>query len=136
MKRRSHAQARDANEPEIVEALERVGCSVHRLAQPLDLLVGFRLKTYLIEVKDGSKPPSARPLTKDQREFVLTWRGGETFAVRCVREALCVVGAVWCGHRACGCGGVDDPQWFTEEREAEQARARAEKIRKRRMAKP
>lgn len=69
----------DDNQPEIVEAARRMGCSV----QPLhsvgkgcpDLLVGISGINDLWEVKDGNKPPSARRLTPDQIEWHDAWRG-------------------------------------------------------------
>lgn len=69
----------DDNQPEIVEAARRMGCSV----QPLhsvgkgcpDLLVGISGINDLWEVKDGAKPPSARRLTPDQIEWHDAWRG-------------------------------------------------------------
>lgn len=68
----------DANQVEIVKALRQVGCSVVSLASVgkgvPDLLVsspsGF---LFLMEIKDGNKPPSARKLTKDQVEFHAKW---------------------------------------------------------------
>lgn len=89
----------DANQSEIVAALRGVGCSV----QPLhavgggvpDLLVGTGGVNMLVEVKDGSKPPSARRLTPDQREWHEAWRGN-VCVVSSVPEALTLVG---CGFR-------------------------------------
>ena len=122
MKRRSHAKRRDANEPEIVKVLVASGASVKRV-DFLDLLVGRHGRTYLLEVKDGRKAPAARPLTDDEIEFMLTWRGDPARVVRCTEEALCVVGAIDCRERdrqskdttppICGCGGLADPDWFT-----------------------
>ena len=54
---------RDANEPEIVEALEAVGAKVLRL-DDVDLLVGYRDRLYLLEVKT----PTGR-LNKKQQKF-------------------------------------------------------------------
>jgi hypothetical protein len=34
-----------------------------------------RGRNYLIEIKDGSKPPSKRKLTSDEQEWHDTWRG-------------------------------------------------------------
>lgn len=86
----------DANQSEIVAALRRVGATV----QPLhtvgkgcpDLAVGWRGQTFLIEVKDGNKPPSARKLTDDQVEWHGGWKG-QVAVVKSVDEALAAIGA-------------------------------------------
>ncbi len=84
---------RDANEPEIVDALERVGATVARLSGKglPDLLVGFRGVNYAIEVKDGSKVPSDRRLTPDQVEWHRTWRGQVDIA-NSIAEAFKAIG--------------------------------------------
>lgn len=88
----------DANQPEIVDALRRVGATVQSLAQVgdgvPDLLVGFRGLTHLLEVKDGRKPPSARKLTKDQQDWHRYWRGSDVYIVTCVEEALKAIGVL------------------------------------------
>ena len=61
---------RDISEPEIVSALLKAGCSVYRLHQPVDLLVGFRGKNYLAECKTGKAKPN-----KNQKDFAEEWRG-------------------------------------------------------------
>ena len=61
---------RDANEREIVAALEQCGATVYRLDVPCDLLIGFRGRTYLGEVKTKNGK-----LTKHQKEFAEVWRG-------------------------------------------------------------
>ena len=83
---RRWAARRDANEGEIVEALRRAGCSVIRL-HAVDLLVGRRGQNWLMEVKDGNKPPSARKLTPTQRALRNGWRGQYT-VVTSAEEAL------------------------------------------------
>lgn len=40
-----------------------------------DIVVGFRGVNVMLEVKDGDKPPSARALSADEREFHDTWPG-------------------------------------------------------------
>lgn len=40
-----------------------------------DLIVGLNGFNYLFEIKDGSKPPSARKLTPAQEEFHSGWKG-------------------------------------------------------------
>ncbi len=71
----------DANQTEIIEAFERLGCSVANLSSlgkgVPDLLVGYGgLCCLCVEVKDGSKPPSARKLTEAQKTFHMNWKGG------------------------------------------------------------
>lgn len=87
----------DANQAEIVAALRKVGATVQSLAATgsgvPDLLVGFRGNTFLIEVKDGRLPPSARELTPDQIEWHVEWRGGACTVVNSVGEALAFIGA-------------------------------------------
>ena len=69
----------DANQPEIVAALRAIGCSVSDTSGAgegfTDIVVGYRGINYLIEIKDGSKPPSKRILTKPQQDFHRDWRG-------------------------------------------------------------
>lgn len=71
----------DDNQPEIVDAARGVGCTVW-ITSGLgnggpDLVIGCpRTRTnYLVEVKDGSKPPSAQALTPKEQEFMRTWQG-------------------------------------------------------------
>ena len=134
MKRIARAKRRDRSEPEIVEALRRAGCYVHLYDDPLDLLVGYRGQTYLVEVKDGRMPPSERPLKPSQVAFFREWTGGPAYVVRSVAEALCVLGIA--PHApGCGCGSVDDPAWFTAMRAAEVAARPRKPQRKRHTAK-
>lgn len=92
---RRYAAKVDANQPEIVEALRKAGCSVtptHAAGAGFpDLAVGYQGQTYLIEVKDGAKPPSARALTKDQVIWHGQWKGHKA-VVKNVQEALEAVG--------------------------------------------
>jgi len=85
----------DANQAEIVAALRKAGCSVtptHKAGEGFpDLAVGYRGATFLLELKDGSKPPSARVLTEAQVRWHGQWLGHK--AVVCnVDEALRAVG--------------------------------------------
>ena len=84
-----YAVRRDANESDIVAALERIGCTVAR-ADIVDLIVGYRGRTLLLECKDGSKPPSARKLTPNQLKLLSGWRG-QYDVVKSVEEAIAVV---------------------------------------------
>lgn len=84
----------DANQPEIVQALRKAGATVQTLAAVgkgvPDLLVARCGKLWLIEVKDGSKPPSARKLTPDQVEWHKNWNS-PVYVVNNVDEALSVL---------------------------------------------
>lgn len=95
----------DGNQTEVVTALRAIGCTVHSLAacghgMP-DLLVGYRGRTTLLEVKDGSLPPSKRALTPDQAAWHAEWRGDQ---VRVVTDR---VGALAC------VSGVESRQGIT-----------------------
>lgn len=87
----------DANQPEIVTALRSAGATVQPLHQMgagcPDLLVGFRGQNFLLEVKDGAQPPSARRLTPIEANWIGTWRGW-VFIVKNVSEALTAIGAI------------------------------------------
>lgn len=76
--RRAHRL--DGNHAELVAAFEKMGCSVMSLAglgsgKP-DICVGLGGMQIMCELKDGSKPPSKRKLTKDEERFRMTWTGG------------------------------------------------------------
>jgi hypothetical protein len=87
----------DANQPEIIQALQQVGATVlltHMLGQGApDLAVGYRGVNYWLEVKDGAKPPSKRKLTPDEAVWHEVWRG-DVRVVNSVDEALQVIGAI------------------------------------------
>jgi hypothetical protein len=81
---------KDANQGEIVAALEKIGATVWVMDQPCDLLVGLAGKNWLLEVKDGNKPPSARKLTVEQEAFKASWVG-QFDVVTSPQEAIFVV---------------------------------------------
>lgn len=93
---RKHGRT-DANQPDIVKALRKVpGVSVQVLSAVgggcPDLLVAFRGLNLLLEVKDESKPPSARVLTPEQEKWHREWTGHRA-VVKNVTEALEAIGA-------------------------------------------
>lgn len=69
----------DANQKEIVEKLRSLGFSVwstHVIGKGFpDLVVGKYAMNFLIEVKDGAKPPSSQRLTEDELVFHRSWKG-------------------------------------------------------------
>ena len=80
------AQAPDANQDEVVKALEKIGCSVydaHRIGGGLpDLIVGYRGLTMLVEVKT----PKGK-LREGQEQWIREWRGF-TCVVRSPEDAI------------------------------------------------
>ena len=100
MKRPPRAH-RDANHPAIVDALTRCGCTVVDLAAVgagvPDILVGVGGHNFLLEIKDGTRAPSARKLRETQVEFIATWRG-HTAVVTDVPQALAAVGITGANH--------------------------------------
>ena len=93
------AARQDANHADVVGALRAIGCSVLDLSRhgngcPDILVYVPKLHAYvLVEIKDGSKPPSKRKLTPDQEKFHREWRG-PVVVVESVDEALRLFGAV------------------------------------------
>lgn len=88
----------DDNQTAIVQALRAIpGCAVRSTAGVgsgfPDLAVGFRGKTYLLEVKDGAKAASRRKLTDDEFNFLRIWTG-HVALVNSVADALEAIGAV------------------------------------------
>lgn len=93
------AAATDANQSAIVDALRKAGASVQSLsavgAGCPDLLVGFRGRNWLMEVKllpaRGRVKPSEARLNPAQKRWTVCWRG-EVALVRSVDDALAVIG--------------------------------------------
>lgn len=80
----------DSNHGEIVKALRSAGILARSTASVgdgfPDILAAYRDVIVLLEVKDGSLPPSARKLTKAEAEFVATWP--RTYVVTSPAEAI------------------------------------------------
>jgi len=89
----------DGTHDETVKALRAIGAGTVYIRWPVDLLVGYRNLNILLELKDGRLPPSARPLTKDEAEFIATWPG-KVCVVFSPQEAVDVVVEA---ARPCGC---------------------------------
>ena len=59
----------DANQTEIVEGLRKIGAVViitSQLKNAFDILVAYRSKLYIMEIKDGKKPKSSHRLTEGE----------------------------------------------------------------------
>jgi hypothetical protein len=59
-----------------------------------DLLICVRGKLALVELKDGSKSPSQRRLTPDEKAWHEEWKGAPIFIVSTVEEAEWLVNNV------------------------------------------
>jgi hypothetical protein len=85
----------DFNQPTIIRALENVGASVQSLTRVghgcPDLLVGYRRRTFLLEVKN---PDAGGELNDDQLDWHREWRGQPVVTVETPEEALRAIGAL------------------------------------------
>jgi Holliday junction resolvase len=83
----------DVNQREIVQALRKCGAVVHDLsgvgAGCPDLLVGYRGKTVLVEVKRDSKAK----YTKAQIAWNEAWRGGLVARVESIDDVIGLLNA-------------------------------------------
>ena len=79
---------KDWNQDVVVAALREIGCTGYIMGRPVDLVVGYRAKNFLIDVK--RKGQSDKGKTDFQKEFFKTWRG-QVRTVESIDEALDVV---------------------------------------------
>ncbi len=80
----------DANQDQIVSALRSAGAYVWIIGLPVDLLVGYKGKTILVEVKSGSK----KRLTKLQADFFENWCGSTLVRIDSPESALRMIGVL------------------------------------------
>ena len=81
----------DSNQNEIVKAFRKLGASVlitSQLKNCFDILVGYKGINYIVEIKDGNKPPSQRKLTEGEQNFADNWRGGKYYIIESVEQAI------------------------------------------------
>ena len=88
----------DANQNEIVSALRKVGAAVvitSQLKNAFDLIVGYRGKLYIMEVKDGEKPKSSQRLTEGEQKCadLMQSVGVDYHVVLSIESALKIIGA-------------------------------------------
>jgi len=74
----------DANQDQIVSALRGAGAYVWIIGLPVDLLVGYKGHTFLVEIKTDSK----KRLTKLQADFFENWTGSILARIDCPESAL------------------------------------------------
>ena len=70
----------DRNHADIINALRKIPnlsvFSTHEVGKGFpDIVIGYKGINYLIEIKDGNKPPSARKLTDAELQFHSNWKG-------------------------------------------------------------
>ena len=95
------ARQRDANEPDIVKALQAAGAAVQKLGGTgvPDLLVGYKGELFLIEVKNPNAKGGGKYntgygcLTDAQTKWWATWRGRAPVIVYTPDDALRAIGA-------------------------------------------
>lgn len=87
-----YAAKRDDNHAEIRDALRDIPGVVVADTASLgdgfpDLVVGYRGVISLLEIKDGSKPPSKQKLTDDEQKFFDKWAGFPVYVAASFDEA-------------------------------------------------
>jgi hypothetical protein len=80
----------DANQEQIVSALRGAGAYVWIIGLPVDLLVGYKGHSFLVEIKTGSK----KRLTKLQADFFENWSGSTLARIDSPEAALRMIGVV------------------------------------------
>ena len=80
----------DSTQAEIVSALRAAGASVWIIGIPVDLLVGYKGRTMLMECKvlTGKLNPKPSRHTPLQKAFMMDWTGGPVSTVTDVEGAL------------------------------------------------
>ena len=79
--------ATDLNQPEIILALNEIGCTCYEMEQPVDLLVEYEGKWIVLEVKN---PKGKNALTKEQ-EIFFSITEAPAYVVRSPLEAVTVI---------------------------------------------
>ena len=80
----------DANQEAIVSALRAAGAYVWVISLPVDILVGYKNQTYLVEIKSSSK----KRFTKLQEEFFANWPGSSLVRIDSPEAALKMIGVI------------------------------------------
>jgi hypothetical protein len=85
-----HAKRVDANQDAIVTTLRAAGAYVWIIGLPVDLLVGYKGHSFLVEVKTTSK----KRLTALQDDFFKSWSGGTLARIDSPDAALRMIGVL------------------------------------------
>ena len=85
-----HAKRVDANQDQIVVALRAAGAYVWIISLPVDLLVGYKGHTFLVEIKHTAKSR----FTPLQQDFFKSWGGGTLARIDSPDAALRMIGVL------------------------------------------
>ena len=80
----------DKNQQIIVETLRAAGAYVWIIGLPVDLVVGFKSHTFLVEIKQNAKSR----MTPLQRDFFENWCGGTLARIDSPAAALNMIGVL------------------------------------------
>jgi len=80
----------DANQTAVISALRAAGAYVWIIGLPVDLLVGYKGHSFLVEVKDGPR----KRLTALQEDFFNNWSGSTLARIDGPEAALRMIGVV------------------------------------------
>ena len=80
----------DANQDQIVSALRSAGAYVWIIGLPVDLLVGYKGHTFLVEIKTNAK----KGLTALQADFFENWSGSTLARIDSPDAALRMIGVL------------------------------------------
>jgi len=83
-----HAKRVDANQDAIVQVLRNAGAYVWIISLPVDLLVGYKGHTFLVEIKTDAK----KRLTALQDDFFNNWSGSTLARIDSPEAALRMIG--------------------------------------------
>ena len=83
-----HAKRTDANQEAIVKALRDAGAYVWIISLPVDLLVGYKGHSFLVEIKTDAR----KRLTALQADFFENWSGSTLARVDSPDAALRMIG--------------------------------------------
>jgi hypothetical protein len=86
-----YAKRVDNNQAQIVKELGQIpGVKVYVLGDPVDLLVGFRARNYLFEIKREDKRGQQSAITDKQKKFIPDWPG-QVRIIHNAEEAIRVI---------------------------------------------
>ena len=89
-----YAAKTDANQQEIIDALRAIGAWVFYIGRPFDLLVGFRGRLYLIEVKNPKGKDKIGEEQHTEMGKLKNLANVEVQIVRSVDDGLRAIGAM------------------------------------------